>query len=273
MRDSGRSAQLFCSVRRSDRRYTLPAATEDFCGVGWLPMFKRTVLSVLVGLGCFSGTSAGQQASGLAAGMPTSSITASGAGLEFPVVLQQKLVAGRTPVGTHIQSNLVVATLVSGKVVPRNAVFSGEVIESKAKTSSDPSRLSVRLNSAQWKNGSARFQVYLTSRYYPVTLEAGPNLQYGPEQTAKKTWNGMGQYPDNSPTYRPFPAAAGTKDEPADRNPSSTIARRPVTMKDVECQRDSLGGFTLVGNRSNIKLDKLTTYIFASSELADSDAK
>ena len=46
---------------------------------------------------------------------------------EFPVLLEQSLAAGKTPVGTKIQARLAVATLVAGTVIPRNAVFSGEV--------------------------------------------------------------------------------------------------------------------------------------------------
>ena len=53
---------------------------------------------------------------------------------EFPVVMQQSITAGKTAVGTKVQAKLSVATLVEGKVIPRNAVFSGEVIESVAKT-------------------------------------------------------------------------------------------------------------------------------------------
>src|ERR1700722_11206799 len=58
---------------------------------------------------------------------------------EFPVTLEQSVVAGKTPVGTKIQAKLEVATLVDGTVIPRNAIFSGEVLESVAKTRTDPS--------------------------------------------------------------------------------------------------------------------------------------
>ncbi len=74
--------------------------------------------------------------------------------LEFPVVMQQNVAAGKTPVGAKIRAKLEVATLIDGKVVPRNAVFSGEVIESVAKTPTDPSRLAIRINSVLWKKES-----------------------------------------------------------------------------------------------------------------------
>lgn len=53
---------------------------------------------------------------------------------EFPVILQQSVTAGQTPARTKIQTNLLVVTLFNGMVIPRNAVISGEVIESSAKT-------------------------------------------------------------------------------------------------------------------------------------------
>jgi hypothetical protein len=239
--------------------------------IGWaasgvFAMLIRVVLYVSVGLGCSLGISAGQEGRALAPAVRPS--PAGTRELEFPLVLQQKVVAGKTPVGTHVQSNLLVATLLNGKVIPRNAVLSGEVVESQAKTSSQPSRLSIRLDSAHWKNESVAIRAYLAPWYYSATLEAGPNLQYGPEQSAKQKWNGMGQYPDpNAPEYRPFPAAVNTK-EPSENTPSPVISKRRAPMKGVECQRDGTGGITLVGNRSNIKLDKLTTYVFAGSDLA-----
>jgi hypothetical protein len=188
-------------------------------------------------------------------------------GQEFPVVLREKVVAGKTPVGTAVQSRLVLATLVSGKVIPRNAVFSGKIIESKAKTASEPARLSIHFDSAEWKNGSAKIHVYLTSWYYPMTLGPGPDLRYGPEQPARKTWSGLGEYPDNSPGYKPFSDVGEAAAEPTGANhPLSMIAKRPMRMKNVECQRDSSGRITLVGNHSNIKLDKVTTYVLASSD-------
>ncbi len=69
---------------------------------------------------------------------------------EFPVVMQQNIAAGKTPVGTKIQAKLEVATFIDGTVVPRNAVFTGEVVESAAKTAADPSRLAIRIDSVLW---------------------------------------------------------------------------------------------------------------------------
>lgn len=193
---------------------------------------------------------------------------------QLPAVLQEKVIAGKTPVGTRIEATLVIATLIGGKVVPRNAVLSGEVVESTAKTSSAPSRLCIRIDSAQWKGGSTPLREYLTSWFYPMTPESTPDLQYGPEQPAKKTWNGMGQYPDpNNKSYQPFPAAGeGDDKSSAAGAPASVISAHPVTMKNVESERDSAGSVILVSKRSNLRLDKLTTYIFASAEAFTSPA-
>ena len=68
------------------------------------------------------------------------SVLNSSAGLEFPATMRKKIVAGVTPVGTVVQAKLEVATLVDGVVVPENAILSGEVTESSAKSDTDPSR-------------------------------------------------------------------------------------------------------------------------------------
>ncbi len=88
-------------------------------------------------------------------------------GTEFPIFMKQNIVAGKTPVGTKIQAKLVAATLVNGVVVPRDAILSGEVIESVKKSASDPSRLAIRMDSADWKKGSVPIKAYLTAWYYP----------------------------------------------------------------------------------------------------------
>jgi hypothetical protein len=108
----------------------------------------RAVLSVILGSAALlsrqtvSGPTPGQQAP----------IAHSSAGArEFPVIMRQNITAGSTPVGAKIQAKLAVATLVDGVVVPRDAILSGEVTESVAKSATDPSRLAIRMDSAQWK--------------------------------------------------------------------------------------------------------------------------
>ncbi len=223
-------------------------------------MLARTIIVAVLILGvCCSVTLLGQQkpADSAPVGMQ-----------EFPVVLQQKVIAGKTPAGTKIQAKLGVATLVAGTVIPRNAVFSGEVIESVAKTKTNPSRLAIRMDSVQWKNGSASVKVYSTAWYYPLRDEVGQNLQYGPQQPANRTWNGQGQYPDsNSKVYKPFPGGDPNQGTSVPVTPSATTSNNCVLMKDVETASGNDGAIALVSKRTNIKLDKLTTYVLASGDL------
>lgn len=221
----------------------------------WAQMMAVTTLVLTVS---YSATVLGQQKS-------ASSATSSAQ--EFPVVLQQSVAAGKTPVGTKVQAKLEVATLVQGTVVPKNAVFSGEVIESAAKTKTDPSRLAIRMDSIQWKNGSAPVKVYATAWYYPTRDEEGQNLQYGPQQPANRTWNGQGQYPDpNSKVYKPFPGGDPNQGTSVPDTPSATTSKHRVLMKDVETANANDGTITLVSKRTNIKLDKLTTYVLAGAD-------
>lgn len=187
---------------------------------------------------------------------------------EFPVVLQQSVESGKTPAGTKIQAKLAVATLVNRVVIPKDAVFSGEVIESVAKTGKDPARLAIRMDSVQWKDGSTSIKAYLTPFYYPRTSEAAPNLQYGPPEPAAKTWNGAGQYPNtDSRVYQPFPGADSDKSTGAiPQTASSTTASNAVRMDNIALAPTADGGIALVSARANLKLDKLTTYVLAAAE-------
>lgn len=194
---------------------------------------------------------------------------------EFPMILESNIVAGKTAVGTKIQAKLCVATLVNGTVIPQNAVFSGEVIQSTAKTASEPSRLTLRMDSVQWKGGSAVIKAYLTPWYYPVLTEAAnQNLQYGPTQPANRTWNGEGQYPDpNSKVYRPFPGGDSDKSASVPDATTSVTSSHRVPIKDVESEPSSDGGITIISRKGNIKLDKTTTYVLATAVLQLSPLK
>lgn len=225
-------------------------------------MWTRTmaVSTLVLYVGCV-GTLRGQQ---------TPAASSPSGVQEFPVIMQENVTAGKTPVGSKVQARLEVATLVDGTVVPRNAVFSGDVIESTAKTKTEPSRLAIRMDSVQWKNGSApvsaAIKVYLTSWYYPAIDEMGQDLQYGPQQGAKRTWNGQGQYPDTTTKiYKPFPGSESDKGSVPD-TPASATSNHRVLMKDVEATSASDGSLALVSKHANLKLDKLTTYVLASGE-------
>jgi hypothetical protein len=188
---------------------------------------------------------------------------------ELPIVMEQNVVAGKTAVGTEVRAKLQVATLVNGKVIPRSAILLGEVLESTPFSPTSPSRLSVRIDSAQWKNDSSPLHLYLTSWFYPSLSMNGPDLKYGPEQPARRTWNGMGQYPDsNSPAYRPFPKDAdANNDSAAPSSSSSDNANHRVQLKNVESETSSDGGIILRSKHGNLKFDKFTTYVLAPSDL------
>jgi hypothetical protein len=187
---------------------------------------------------------------------------------EFPVILQRNVAAGKTPAGTRIEAKLEAPTLVNGTVVPRDAVFSGGVIESIARTATGPSRLALRMDSVKWKKGSVPVKVYLTAWYYPEKDEMGQDLQYGPQEPANRTWNGQGQYPDpNSKVYKPFPGSDSGKNDSAPGAPVATTGNHPVRMKGVDTESSNEGAIAIVCKTANLKLDKLTIYVLAGSEL------
>jgi len=191
--------------------------------------------------------------------------------LEFPVTMQQKVVAGRTPTGTKVTAKLVVATLVNGVVIPRNAVFSGEVTDSVAKSAASPSRLGIRMDSVQWKKGSAPLKVYLTAWYYPIRMSEAEPLSYGPtaEIGRVRNGNGAGAVPDlGSPTSQPFPtsdAEGGGALAPV--TIASNISDHRVPMKSTMSLRKDDGSVAIASAASNLKLDKLTTYVLATGDL------
>jgi hypothetical protein len=201
--------------------------------------------------------------------------TDSAAGLEFPVILRQNVTAGATAVGTRVRGKLTLATLVNGVVIPPSAILSGEVIESASKSATSPSRLAIRLESAQWKNGSVPAKldlpktVYLTVWYYPVTI--ADNHDSSPYSAADpvngpRPWSGSGNIRNN-----PLGPAA-TRDPSADPSivpppPGSEASQHRVVMKDVEAARNPDGALMLTSTQSNIKLDKTETYVFASGGL------
>ncbi|MGB8988559.1 MAG: hypothetical protein WCC37_18325 [Candidatus Sulfotelmatobacter sp.] len=226
-------------------------------------MFRRTVngqMILALLLGCVV--------------LPTEALSQSSgspSGMELPIVMRQSIVAGKTPAGTKIQAKLVAATLVNGVVVPRDAILSGEVTESAKKSASAPSRLAIRMDSADWKKGSAPLKVYLTAWYYPEAAIQNQDLSYQPQDAAnsKRNWNGMGTYPDpNNPiSQQRFPAGASDKDAQTPPSPASSISQHRLLMKNVQFIRNGDGALVLIDQRSDLKLDKVTTYVLASEDL------
>lgn len=191
---------------------------------------------------------------------------------EFPVIMRQSITAGKTAVGTKVEAELVIATMANGTVVPRGAILAGEVVQSVAKSKTEPSRLSIRIDSAQWKNGSAPVKVYLTAWYYPEVAMPNQDVSYQPMDAgnAKRTWNGQGTYPDpNNPiALQKFPGRDNGKDSDTGTVPAaSSISKHRSLLKHIESARSSDGVVTLSSTSQNIKIDRLTTYVLAASDL------
>jgi hypothetical protein len=194
--------------------------------------------------------------------------------LEFPVLMQQKVAAGSTPVGAKIQAKLAIATLVKRTVLPKDAVFSGEVTESVAKSGTAPSKLAIRMDSVQWKGGTMAVKVYLTAWVYPLRFpDAAGRGEYGAgNEVDRGTTAGGGggastigepiSGRDGSDPGSPFPL------RPVPITPfPSLISDHRVLIKNVESTRDSEGAVVLSNKRSNLKLDKGTVYVLAAGDL------
>jgi len=204
---------------------------------------------------------------------PTPAEHSSSAGLEFPVIMRQNVASGTTPVGTKVQAKLAFTTMVGRVVVPQNAILSGEVTESTAKSATDASRLGIRMDSAHWKNGSVLIKLYLTAWFYPMTPLANQDSSYeqpdgGVPNPRRRRGASTPPYPD-TPASQPFPGAGrGTGTDPAPPlSPETGISKHRVLMKDVESTRNSNGAITLTSKRFNVKLDKATTYVLAGDQL------
>jgi hypothetical protein len=191
---------------------------------------------------------------------------------ELPAIMRQNVNAGGTPVGTKVEAKLLASTLINGAVVPQGAILSGEVTESAAKSKTEPSHLGIRMDSAQWKNGTVPVKLYLTAWYYPMATMAEQNLSYEPPDAARspKNWNGAGTYPDpNNPASQPFPGREGAaQDSTTPASPASNISKRRVLMKNIETTTaGSDGAVALTSTHGTIKLDKITTYVFATGDI------
>lgn len=181
--------------------------------------------------------------------------------LELPVTMRQDVTAGTTPVGAKVQAKLAVGTMVNRVVIPQDAVLSGVVVESVAKSPKGPSRLAIRMDSAQWKDGSAPLKVYLTAWYYPLQLATDDDLSSPPSVLRPRPSNRRGPDPNNPAS--PFPGS----DPGQDTGLAPFLSHHRVLMKHVVSTRNSDGVVTVTSTRSNIKLNKQTVYVLAVGDL------
>jgi hypothetical protein len=205
-----------------------------------------------------------------------------GSGIELPVTLRQNVAAGNTPAGTKIQAHLTMATLVNGVVLPEGALLTGEVIESAARTKDNPSRLSIRLDSAQWKAHPDPLQLsptpYLTEWFYPpIPLKLHDHDRASesgfPDATHNPGFGTGGAYPgQRNPSGPPFSSPSSADDpsrsDPSSRQPQTDNSQHREQMKSVETSRSADGTPALTSKTLNIKLDKNTTYVFSSDVVA-----
>jgi hypothetical protein len=185
---------------------------------------------------------------------------------EFPVVLQQSVEAGKTPVGTKVQGKLAVATEFHGIVIPRNAVVTGVVFESVRKSATAPSRLGIRMENAKWKDESTcMMKAYLMPLYYPMVSQSTQGPPTESPDPSSRTTNGPNQS-SSSPMSQPS-FAGGNSEAVQEAMPNIlTLSSRPVPMKNVVMEPVPDNGLDLVSQHDNIKLYKMTTYVLAAIE-------
>lgn len=184
---------------------------------------------------------------------------------EFPVVLQQTVEAGKTPVGAKVIGKLAVATTFRGIVIPQDAVVTGVVFESVRKSSTTPSRLGIRMENAKWKGESAcMMKAYFMPLYYPMVSQS---MQGPPSESSDSNSSAMNGPNQSGSSPMSSPSMSGNSEAVQDAIPAiQTRASRPVSMRNVTMEPVENTGLELVSAHDNIKLHKMTTYVLAAFE-------
>ena len=198
--------------------------------------------------------------------------------VELPASLQTKVVAGSTPVGTEVRAKLTMATLMDGVVIPQDAVISGHVEQSVAKTGDAPSLLKIKFESARWKKGSAPVTLYLAGCYYPIEFQSpsndpsgvhgqiGINMGSAAESSPNRANGGMnGGLPNGG---MPSTMDANRLDNYPDPRPGTTvseISKHWVRIENVDTVVTSDGSLQIASQQRNLKLDKGTVYLLRNS--------
>jgi hypothetical protein len=186
--------------------------------------------------------------------------------IELPAVLQQKVVAGSTAVGTEVRAKLSIATLVNGVVIPDGAVITGKVEESFAKTADSPAHLKIKFESAHWKNGDTTLELYLAGSYYPIEFQ-GPTddlsghgqvgVIVGGNPALGRQTNGLPQRDTETP-----------QDDPTDPRPNvphSEMSKHSVRIKNVDTAVAPDGSLEITSKERSLKLDKGVIYSLQSA--------
>ena len=202
--------------------------------------------------------------------------------VELPVTLQQKVIAGVTPVGTAIKAKLAIATLVNGIVIPQGATLFGKIEESVKKTEDAVSRLRIKIESASWKKGSAPVNLYFTGCYYPLEAAMPGHDSAGRSTYEASIGTTMGRTGPEDP-MRPGPPPGmggglgremGGPGFPPDfpsrtsESPLGHVSSHWVRLEGVNLVKEDDGSVTVTSIKNDIKLDKSTTYLLEAAPAA-----
>ncbi len=84
-------------------------------------------------------------------------------GTTMVVQLEQSIRADRAKIGDIVRAKLLAPVLLNGAVaVPEGANIFGVILEAAPLSSDKPSRLSIRFQQAQWRDGNVALNAYLT---------------------------------------------------------------------------------------------------------------
>ena len=192
-------------------------------------------------------------------------------GLEFPASLQTKVVAGSTPAGSEVRARLTMATFQNGVVIPQDAVMTGHIVQSVARSKDSPSLLKIKFESARWKNGHAPLNLYLAGCYFPVEFptsssdtpggihgDIGINMGSAPPPNSLPRNNG-GMSPSSMPSLDSN--RLDNYPDPRPNSPLSEVSQHWIRMEKVDTVQAPDGSLHLTSSERNLKLDKGTVYL------------
>jgi hypothetical protein len=165
------------------------------------------------------------------------------------------------------------ATLMDGVVIPQNAVISGHVEQSVAKTKDIPSLLKIRFDLARWKKGSAPVNLYLAGCYYPIDFRSPSDSASGMHgeigvMMGSAPPDGLPRGNSGMPTAEMPSLDASRQDTYPDPRPGVTlseVSKHWVRMEKVETVAAPDGGLQVTSSDRNLKLDKGTVYLLRNA--------
>ena len=114
------------------------------------------------------------------------------------------------------------------------------------------------MDSAQWKNGLAKFEGYLTAWYYPAAPMAPQDLSYRPidAQNGNKRsgWHGLYEAEESDVAAEMASTARYGQRHRCAAPSLGRVSHDRVVMKNVESARNKDGAVELVSEKNNIEL-------------------